>query len=494
MLMHLPGCLLAATAGEAAVRTRMDGRAFVRTHVGMLAGGSSTSDPLWAAEEARGLVLFNEGRHSEAVDRLEASIAMRVEDDPSCVPTHVNLGIVWESLGLPISALECYNRALSLDPQSAAAYEHMGGALDTHFGERAMALDALRTAVQLAPQRATSWTRLGTVLHASGVLDEATDALARAAALEPRDAAMRANLAALQRATGRFEEAAASLREAAAHSSERMLDNVVNGALAYYAVDGETGGSEGGGEGGGGGDEKARPASAVVATVPADALPSTLPAPWRSLLRSVHSTAVADVDECAWVIREAEAHAASLGGWDGRGHHDYHPTNDVVVAACASLRAWLRSKLRHIIWPAISEQFGVTARDLWLEDAFVVRYEAAAGGQPGLESHTDDSELSFNILLSPPDAFTGGGTRFEAAANATWDGLVRPERGQMLSHYGRLRHAGHPVREGVRYILAGFVRCRPLALQWREIRGGVDDVAEPESSTVSTDEDAVARR
>ena len=153
MIMLLRGSLLGATASECAVRTPMDGRAFVRTHVGMLAGGSSTSDPLWAAEEARGLVLFNEGRHSEAVDRLEASIAMRAEDDPSCVPTHVNLGIVWESIGLPISALECYNRALSLDPQSAAAYEHMGGALDTHFGERAMALDALRTAVQLAPQQ-----------------------------------------------------------------------------------------------------------------------------------------------------------------------------------------------------------------------------------------------------------------------------------------------------------------------------------------------------
>jgi hypothetical protein len=37
--------------GEAAVRARMDGRAFVRTHVGMLAGGSSTGKDLSAAPQ-----------------------------------------------------------------------------------------------------------------------------------------------------------------------------------------------------------------------------------------------------------------------------------------------------------------------------------------------------------------------------------------------------------------------------------------------------------
>ena len=47
------------------------------------------------------------------------------------------------------------------------------------------------------------------------------------------------------------------------------------------------------------------------------------------------------------------------------------------------------------------------------QDAFVVRYDAA--GQGGLATHTDDSELSFNLLLSDPSDFGGGGTSFEAA-------------------------------------------------------------------------------
>ena len=40
----------------------------------------------------------------------------------------------------------------------------------------------------------------------------------------------------------------------------------------------------------------------------------------------------------------------------------------------------------------------------------------------------------------------------------------------MLSHFGRLQHAGQPVTSGVRYILAGFVRCRPMAAEWRALR------------------------
>jgi len=49
------------------------------------------------------------------------------------------------------------------------------------------------------------------------------------------------------------------------------------------------------------------------------------------------------------------------------------------------------------------------------QDAFVVRYDAA--GQGGLATHTDDSELSFNLLLSEPADFDGGGTSFEAAGS-----------------------------------------------------------------------------
>ena len=141
-----------------------------------------------------------------------------------------------------------------------------------------------------------------------------------------------------------------------------------------------------------------------------------------------------------------------------------------MVADCAPLLEWLRGKLQSTITPALCAQFGLDAEQVWLEDAFVIKYEAAEGGQPGLGFHRDDSELSFNILLSSPAGFTGGGTSFHLDETGDQATTLAPQRGEMLSHFGRLNHAGNPVSDGTRYVLAGFVRAQPLAAEWRRLR------------------------
>ena len=67
------------------------------------------------------------------------------------------------------------------------------------------------------------------------------------------------------------------------------------------------------------------------------------------------------------------------------------------------------------------------------QDAFVVRYDAA--GQGGLATHTDDSELSFNLLLSEPADFEGGGTSFEAAGNSNPHPHLNPNRNRNPNPY-----------------------------------------------------------
>jgi|SouAtlMetagenome_1021521.scaffolds.fasta_scaffold114795_1 hypothetical protein len=66
---------------------------------------------------------------------------------------------------------------------------------------------------------------------------------------------------------------------------------------------------------------------------------------------------------------------------------------------------------------------------------------------------------------------------------------VRPVRGEMLSHFGRLRHAGQPVVEGTRYILAGFVRVRPLAEAWPRVFSPVAPREEDGEEDVPVEED-----
>ena len=59
------------------------------------------------------------------------------------------------------------------------------------------------------------------------------------------------------------------------------------------------------------------------------------------------------------------------------------------------------------------------------------------------------------VLLSPPAAFEGGGTRFEPTGH-----IARPRRGMAVGHSGQVRHAGEAITRGERYLLVGFVGCK----------------------------------
>lgn len=102
---------------------------------------------------------------------------------------------------------------------------------------------------------------------------------------------------------------------------------------------------------------------------------------------------------------------------------------------------------------------------------FVVRYDAAQ--QPFLARHTDEADISFNILLS--DTFQGGGTRFWNRLTGQPFVSVQPSRvGQVLTHSALLNHEGLAVTEGLRYILVGFlsvdrmdpITYQPTGLSW----------------------------
>ena len=373
-----------------------------------------------------------------AVQSLQEHLALHPEDSVALT----ELGRVWRSLGLVSNAAECFVEAIEHDASSAVAYECMGALLADELQEPFEAEAALQQAVALDETRHTGWNELGKVQHALGRFDGARASLHRARTLAPLQGSYHLNLAVVLRGSGRFAAARGAFRRAA------RLGEAPDQSVRYFSFDR-------------GAVCAGPPPSTAALQMPAGAL--VVPERWRPRLSAVHVTPVASVRECEWVVGQAERHAARSDGWNVAGHHDQYPTTDVVVAESRALRRWLNAKLRLAIWPALAAQFGVAPDELWLQDAFVVRYDAA--GQNRLGTHTDDSELSFNLLLSDPGAFEGGGTSFAAA-----DTTLRPPQGAMLSHFGRLRHAGEPVLEGSRYILAGFVRVRPLAAAWREVK------------------------
>ncbi|KAL1499457.1 hypothetical protein AB1Y20_011661 [Prymnesium parvum] len=149
-----------------------------------------------AAHAMRGVALASAHRHAEAVDALELSLAIR----PEHAPTHVNLGLVWEQVGLPAAALNSYAEAIRISPRMASAYERFGGLLAQELGQIALAEEALQTSIRLEPTRADGWKGLGKLLHSAGSLDRAGDALKMALALAPSEHSIQHNLATVLRA------------------------------------------------------------------------------------------------------------------------------------------------------------------------------------------------------------------------------------------------------------------------------------------------------
>jgi hypothetical protein len=149
---------------------------------------------------------------------------------------------------------------------------------------------------------------------------------------------------------------------------------------------------------------------------------------------------------CDAAISAAEQHA----GWTTGRHHLY-PTMDVPVADVPGLGPVALALGQEVLLPAIAATFEVPVGSLSFKDMFLAKY--TPNGQPGLGSHTDGSAYSFNLLLSSPSDFEGGGTQFDALGTAP----VRVNQGEVLIHAGSLQHAGLPVTDGCRYVLVGFV-------------------------------------
>jgi hypothetical protein len=254
----------------------------------------------------------------------------------------------------------------------------------------------------------------------------------RATELAPTDAATQIGLANVLRSIGRFDEAVAAL--AAAESLTGKQDQ----SLCYFRT----------------------PGTAAAAT----------PAPEAVSLGGVASrqvlvSPIASREECEWVIATAEA--CSWGNPPPR----YAPAGTnadavraphMLVADSPELLRWLNAKLEAAVWPILAAQFGrQAAEEMWLYDAFLLKFDKNPM-RSGLGVHVDDDGLglSFNLLLSSPEDFEGGGTWFEDSGET-----VTPKQGEMVSHHGGLRHASVPTGGGLRYIMVGFLRAPTLIIE-----------------------------
>eukprot|EP00928_Gymnodinium_smaydae_P055480 TRINITY_DN39003_c0_g1_i1.p1 TRINITY_DN39003_c0_g1~~TRINITY_DN39003_c0_g1_i1.p1 ORF type:complete len:408 (+),score=68.68 TRINITY_DN39003_c0_g1_i1:138-1226(+) len=163
-------------------------------------------------------------------------------------------------------------------------------------------------------------------------------------------------------------------------------------------------------------------------------------------------------EECSNVllaVREEVARRANQsGGWTTDRHAAY-ATTDLPSSEVPLVDSWVRASLRNKVLARLAVRHGWLPSDgsrLVFRDLFFVWYSASPGAQAGLALHRDGSIISFNILLNDPADFDGGGTYIEVD-----DCTYSISQGDCFVHSGKLRHGGHPVTRGERYVLVAFV-------------------------------------
>ena len=107
-----------------------------------------------------------------------------IEDGPYAYLSHFRIGATFQKLGKLEKAIEAYNKALSLKPDYADAYNNMGISLAGQ-GKVAEAIEAYNKALSLKPDYAEAYYNMGTSLAGQGKLAEAIEAYSKALSFKP---------------------------------------------------------------------------------------------------------------------------------------------------------------------------------------------------------------------------------------------------------------------------------------------------------------------
>ena len=301
-----------------------------------------------------------------------ASYTRATSLDSEDVEAWTSHGIVLRDLGQMQRAAVSFEKAAAVDPGDVDLLIYQGNALSA-LRKHDEAIEVFSKAVEMCWHEAGPWLSRGNEYFSIGELDRALHDYEQAIELDPDNAAAVAN-AEHARAQLCWEQAALESKLAPHNQLEPYL------------------------------------------TVGLPAKSSFEPNP----LHSLHCMHWLDPECCATLVGHAENFARERGGW-GSSRHEDHGTMDIELSTAPALRDWFAPNLQSTILPTLSQLFGIDVARLRAREVFFVKYSAQ--GQSKLGPHRDGHLLSFNVLMSQPDSFSGGGTHIQALQRT-----VQPER------------------------------------------------------------------
>ena len=152
--------------------------------------------------------------------------------------------------------------------------------------------------------------------------------------------------------------------------------------------------------------------------------------------------------ECDEVIRLAELEGHGLPST----RSGKYQIGKAFVKEMPSVLKWFNQALSTTLYPTLSNLFPELLPDpstLRAHSVIIVKYNESLAQT---DIHVDDALFAFTVALSDPSSYEGGGTHFEHLGR-----VIDMGRGHVTFRPGAVRHAGHAVTSGVRYVLGGFI-------------------------------------
>jgi tetratricopeptide (TPR) repeat protein len=167
------------------------------------------NDRAWMAWNNVGSLLAEQEKWDEAMDCYHRALAI----DPNIAGAHLNIGIAYEAQGRVEDAMACYRKALEIWPDYSAAKVNLASI----YGQRreyALAESLSREVLAKNPRVTGATSNLATALGGQGRRDQAIEVLRAALTKDPWATTVRLNLAAQLTMAGETGEGLAQCREA----------------------------------------------------------------------------------------------------------------------------------------------------------------------------------------------------------------------------------------------------------------------------------------
>ena len=156
-----------------------------------------------------GIVLKEQGKSEEAIESFNKALSLK----PDYADAYNNLGVALNDQGKSEEAIEVYKKALFIKPGYTEAYNNMGNALKEQ-GKLEEAIEVYKKVLSIRPGYTEVYNNMGNAFKEQGKLEEAIEVYKKALSIRPDYPLACNNMGAALKEQGNLEEAIESYNKA----------------------------------------------------------------------------------------------------------------------------------------------------------------------------------------------------------------------------------------------------------------------------------------